>query len=63
MKLWRCTAYGTDWDATELKVNANKEEMIEKWAEELNDGYGWYVDMDVEEVTEVDGYRIKVESK
>lgn len=61
MRLWFCSASSTDHEPSGLVVAETEEKAIKNFEESL-DEYGiWYGSVYIEEITEIDGYKIVLE--
>lgn len=58
MKLFRCDAEHTDYSSTGFIVASNETEAMNKWKAELDEAVGWYIGESVQEITEIDGYKV-----
>lgn len=63
VKLFCCYAFGTDWDVHIYLVGKNEESVKTRFLSILEDGYGWWAGESIEEVKEIDGYKVTFKGK
>jgi hypothetical protein len=63
VKLFCCYAFGDDWDIQIYLVGKNEESVKTRFLSILDDDYGWWAGENVEEVNEIDGYKVAFKGK
>lgn len=58
LKLWMAYCWMRDAEPTSLIVAATEEEALAKWKIELDEWASWYICESVEEVSEIEGYKV-----